>query len=72
MARAWPRLKWFTIRIARLRLAHQALIPFAKYCPELEVLGMMIDATDVSDYEERPGRESESLGPKLRELIFFD
>jgi len=51
-------------------LTHRAFLPFAKYCPELEVLGMMIDAKNVNGYEERPGRGS--LGTRLRELVVFD
>jgi hypothetical protein len=70
IARAWPHLKSFVIRVARLRLTHHAFLPFAKYCPELEVLGMMIDVTNVSDYEKRPERGS--LGARLRELMVFD
>ena len=65
MARAWPHLKSFIIRDAG-RLTHHAFLPLAKYCPELEVLGMTIDATNVSDYEEGPER-----GAKLRELMIF-
>ena len=70
MAMTWPHLKSFILRLARLRLTHRAFLPFAKYCPELEVLGIMIDATKVDDYEERPERES--LGTRLQELIIFD
>lgn len=70
MARAWPHLKSFIIRLSRLRLTLHAFLPFPKYCPELEVLGMPIRATNVNDYEERPGRGS--CGIRLRELIIFN
>ena len=35
MAKAWPRLKSFIIRVASLRLTYHAFLPFAEYCPEL-------------------------------------
>ena len=70
MARAWPHLKSFIISHARSRLTLHAFLPFAKYCPELEVLGMRIDATSVNNDEERPGMGS--LGTRLRELMIFD
>ncbi|KAF8349642.1 hypothetical protein F5887DRAFT_914557 [Amanita rubescens] len=70
IARAWPHLKSFIISHARLQLTLRAFLPFVKYCPELEVLGMKIDVTNVDDYEERPARGS--LGTGLRELMIFD
>lgn len=69
VARAWPRLKSFILRAGGVGLTHHAFLPFAKYCPELEVLAMTVDASNVSDHEERPERGS--LCAKLRELVVF-
>ena len=75
VAKAWPRLQVFKIcpsgtRPAPSRSTVHALVSFAKYCHRLENLALTIDATAVSNYEEKPGKGICST--RLRELGVHD
>jgi hypothetical protein len=75
VAKAWPRLQVFKIcpsgtRHGPSRSTVHALVPFAKYCHRLENLALTIDATAVSNYEEKPGKGICST--RLRELGVHD